>query len=301
MSKDTVVIQASNITKKYKNTIAVDGIDFTVQRGQFFGMLGPNGAGKTSVMKMFYNLVIRNEGDLKVLGMDPKTQEVEIKYRIGIVPQEDNLDPDLTVKENLEIYSNYFGIPHKISKEKINTLFHFFDLEGKEDVNINELSGGMKRRLVIIRALLNDPELLLLDEPTTGLDPQARHLIWDKLNSLKKQGMTLVITTHYMDEASQLCDRIIIMNRGQIVIEGNPHKLMEKNFEKYVLETENVELNVDIGNIRHEAYGIRCFFYSNNKEKLFKLRDHIGNHSIIVRNATLEDLFLKLTGRKLDE
>ncbi|MBN2029531.1 ATP-binding cassette domain-containing protein [bacterium] len=288
-------------SQKYKNITAVDGIDFTVRRGEFFGMLGPNGAGKTSVMKMFYNLVIRNGGDLNVLGMDPKTQEVEIKYRIGIVPQEDNLDPDLTVKENLEIYSNYFGIPSKISKERINVLFHFFDLVGKEDVNINELSGGMKRRLVIIRALLNDPELLLLDEPTTGLDPQARHLIWDKLNSLKKQGMTLVITTHYMDEASQLCDRIIIMNRGQIVIEGNPHKLMQENFEKYVLETENVELNVDISNIRHEAYGIRCFFYSNNKEQLFKLRDHIGNHSIIVRNSTLEDLFLKMTGRKLNE
>lgn len=300
MSKDTV-IQASQIGKKYKDITAVNGIDFTVRRGQFFGMLGPNGAGKTSVMKMFYNLVTRNEGDLKVLGMDPKINEVEIKYRIGIVPQEDNLDPELTVKENLEIYSNYFGIPNSVSKERINSLFHFFDLTGKEQVNINELSGGMKRRLVIIRALLNDPELLLLDEPTTGLDPQARHLIWDKLNALKKQGMTLVITTHYMDEASQLCDRIIIMNKGEIVIEGNPHRLMQKNFEKYVLETENVKLNVDIGNIRHEAYGNRCFFYSNDKENLFTLRDHIGNHSIIIRNATLEDLFLKITGRKLDE
>lgn len=295
------IIQASKITKNYKNITAVDGIDFTVKRGDFFGMLGPNGAGKTSVMKMFYNLVKRNGGDLKVLGMDPKINEAEIKYRIGIVPQEDNLDPDLNTRENLEIYSNYFGIPRSISKERIKTLFDFFDLVGKEHVHINELSGGMKRRLVIIRALLNDPELLLLDEPTTGLDPQARHLIWDKLNALKKQGMTLVITTHYMEEASQLCDRIIIMNRGQIVIEGNPHQLMEKNFEKYVLETENVTLDVNIGDIRHEAHGNRCFFYSNDKEHLFTLRNLIGNHSIIIRNATLEDLFLKITGRQLNE
>ncbi|MCJ7811955.1 ABC transporter ATP-binding protein [bacterium] len=295
------VIQAFKIIKKYKDIIAVNEIDLTVKRGDFFGMLGPNGAGKTSVMKMFYNLVKRNGGDLKVLGMDPKTNEVEIKHRIGIVPQEDNLDPDLNVKENLEIYSNYFGIPNHISKERINKLFDFFDLVGKERSNINELSGGMKRRLVIIRALLNDPELLLLDEPTTGLDPQARHLIWDKLNSLKKQGMTLVMTTHYMEEASHLCDRIIIMNRGQIVMEGNPQQLMEKNFEKYVLETENVNLNFDITGIRHEAYGNRRFFYSDDKERLFKLRDYIGNHSIIIRNSTLEDLFLKITGRKLNE
>jgi len=295
------VIRAAGLVKKYKNLTAVDGIDFSVHRGDFFGMLGPNGAGKTTVMKMFYNLVRRNDGELRILDKDPKVSEVEIKHRIGIVPQEDNLDPDLTVKENLEVYSNYFGLPRKKSKDRINELFQFFDLVGKENVHINELSGGMKRRLIIIRALLNSPELLLLDEPTTGLDPQARHLIWDKLRELKKHGMTLVITTHYMEEASHLCDRIIIMNRGKIVIEGNPNQLMQKNFEKYVLETENVQIDLDIGTIRSDHYGSRCFFYSNNKEQLFKLRDRIGNHSIMVRNATLEDLFLKLTGRKLDE
>jgi lipooligosaccharide transport system ATP-binding protein len=296
------LIEVSNIFKKYNDIMAVDDVSFFAKKGECLGLLGPNGAGKTTIVKMLHNLVKRDKGSVKILGYDPKFNEVEVKYRLGIVPQEDNLDPDLNVIENLEIYANYFGIHSKRAKNKIDELLGFFDLTDKRNNKIQQLSGGMKRRLVIIRSLLNNPSILFLDEPTTGLDPQARHLIWDKLRELKtNNSLTIILTTHYMEEASQLCDRLMILNKGKLIIEGNPHKLLEENFENFVLETENFNIDFDLQDIRHEFHGNRIFFYSNEQDKLFSLKECVGSKSIILRNSTLEDLFLKLTGRQLNE
>jgi lipooligosaccharide transport system ATP-binding protein len=294
------LIEARQIVKRYRETDAVRGIDFTVRRGECFGILGPNGAGKTSIIKMLYNLVRRDGGELLIDGRDPQVHPVEVKSRMGVVPQEDNLDPDLNVLENLEIYSNYFALRRGDAEARMRELCRFFELEHKKGHRVQELSGGMKRRLVIIRALLNAPELLLLDEPTTGLDPAARHLIWDKIRDLKKRGITAVLTTHYMEEASNLCDRILIMDRGRIILEGRPRSLVERHFEKYVLETQSVSIDWDLADLRHESYGNRHFFYSDDEKRLFSLSECFGSDSIILRNATLEDLFLRKTGRRFE-
>ncbi|MFH1760157.1 MAG: ATP-binding cassette domain-containing protein [bacterium] len=298
MHKD-IVIQASSILKEFKEVTALDHIDFTVYRGECFGMLGPNGAGKTTMMKMLYNFTVKNGGSLKVFDLDPAINSVGIKFRTGVVPQEDNLDPELTAQENLEIFSRYYGLSKTYISERINQLFKFMNLENKKKNKIKELSGGMQRRLVIMRALINKPELLLLDEPTTGLDPAARHLIWDRLRSLKDEGTTMVLTTHYMEEAAQLCDNLVIMDKGKILKEGNPHELLRDNFERYVLETGDVQTQVQ--GCRMEIHNHRRYCYSDNQEQLLQIKDSITDNRVVIRNASLEDLFLKLTGRVLDE
>ncbi|MEA2498116.1 MAG: lipooligosaccharide transport system ATP-binding protein, partial [Actinomycetota bacterium] len=222
------LIEAHDLTKKFDAFVAVDGIDFEVRRGEAFGFLGPNGAGKTSTMRMIGCTSPPSGGMLKVIGMDPVAQASQIKARIGVVPQIDNLDIELTARENLEMYARYFDVPRDVAKTRIDELIDFVQLTEKANSKVEPLSGGMKRRLTIARALVNQPELLLLDEPTTGLDPQARHLVWDRLYRLKQRGVTLVITTHYMDEAEQLCDRLVVMDKAKIVAEGSPRELIAR-------------------------------------------------------------------------
>jgi lipooligosaccharide transport system ATP-binding protein len=277
----------------------VDGVSFDVHAGEFFGLLGPNGAGKTTIMKMLYHFCKRSEGELKVLGFDPE-KDIS-KYQLGIVPQENNLDPELSLWENLYVYCNYYGMDPKIRFDRIETLLDFFNLGNYKHRNIRELSGGIKRQLVIVRSLLNNPKLLLLDEPTTGLDPAARHLIWNKLRELKKSGITLLLTTHYMEEAAHLCDRLLIMDTGRILIEGKPRELVNEHFEKFVLEIEqDFPASVEI---RKENDGSHFFYYSNNEFILRSLLEKSANTNYkatgasILRQPTLEDLFLKLTGK----
>ena len=230
------LVHARGLCKEFGDLVAVDGVDFEVRAGEAFGFLGPNGAGKSSTMKMIGAVSPRTGGDLQVLGRDPDERGQEIRARLGVVPQEDNLDQELTVYENLLIYGRYFGMTRKVINERIDDLLSFAQLDERRDSKVEPLSGGMKRRLTIARGLINTPELLLLDEPTTGLDPQARHLLWDRLYRLKRDGVTLIITTHYMDEAEQLCDRLVIMDNGKIVAEGSPRDLIEQHTRREVLE-----------------------------------------------------------------
>ena len=222
------LISARSLSKSFEDFVAVDAIDFEVQRGEVFGFLGPNGAGKTSTMRMIGCTSPRTSGDLEVLGRDPANHASEIKARIGVVSQTDNLDIELSVRENLEMYARYFDVDRSTAKKRVDELIDFVQLREKTDSRVEPLSGGMKRRLTIARALVNEPDLLLLDEPTTGLDPQARHLVWDRLYRLKQRGVTLVITTHYMDEAEQLCDRLVVMDNAKIVAEGSPRELITR-------------------------------------------------------------------------
>src|SRR5215217_1757065 len=233
---------ARDLKKSYNGFEAVKGVDFEVYRGECFGFLGPNGAGKTTTMKMIYGAVIPTSGELDVAGLDVRRCEREIKRRIGVVPQENNLDDDLMVKENLLVYGRYYDLPRKLALQRAEELLDFVQLTEKADSKVEQLSGGMKRRLLIARALINDPEIVVLAEPTTGLDPQARHLVWDRLFRLKQRGVTLVLTTHYMDEAEQLCDLLVIMDRGRIVAEGSPRALIERYSTREVVELRfNVE------------------------------------------------------------
>src|SRR6186997_2592504 len=237
MSGSPSLVHARGLTKRYANGFtAVDGVDFDVLPGKAFGFLGPNGAGKTSTMRMIACSSPITEGDLSVIGMDPRTQAREIKSRLGVVPQMDNLDTELTVRENLEMYARYFDIPGDVARKRATELLEFVQLDERAKDQVEPLSGGMKRRLTIARALINEPELVILDEPTTGLDPQARHLLWERLYQLKRQGVTLVLTTHYMDEAEQLCDRLVVMDNARIVAEGSPHELIRSYSTKEVLE-----------------------------------------------------------------
>ncbi len=233
-----IVVSAENLTKRYGDLVAVDGINFSVEQGECFGFLGPNGAGKTTTIKMIQCVSPKTSGKLEVLGMDVDLYPKEIKRNLGVVPQENNLDPDFTVYENLMVYSRYFSIPKNEAKERIEKLLRFMQLEEKRDAIIERLSGGMKRRLILARALLNEPKILILDEPTVGLDPQARHLIWDRIRSLKKEGVTTILTTHYMEEASQLCDRLVIMDYGKILVEGRPEDLVREQIGTSILETK---------------------------------------------------------------
>jgi lipooligosaccharide transport system ATP-binding protein len=297
------LIQARQLVKNYNAFRAVDGVDFDVYAGECFGFLGPNGAGKSTLMKMIYCFSPRSGGNLSVFGLDPDRNSSEIKNRIGVVAQTDNLDDEISVIQNLEIYAGFFGLSRKQTRAKIQALLEFMALEAKAKARIRELSGGMKRRLVIARALLNDPELIVLDEPTTGLDPQVRHLIWAKLRELKNQGVTLLLTTHYMEEAHELCDRLLVMDKGKVLDSGKPKELVQKSMPPYVLELPIAYRDIVSGwpsSIQVESHGDKLFLYSHSPEVLEKAAVELHGE-FRIRTTGLEDLFLKLTGRDLHE
>jgi lipooligosaccharide transport system ATP-binding protein len=303
-----VVIRAKDLRKTYKDFVAVDGINFDVYRGESFGLLGPNGAGKSTTMKMISSVSQRTSGELEILGKEPNTQGPEIRAHLGVVPQKDLLDRELKVWENLMVYGRYFGLSRKWLKLKIEELLDFAQLQDKRNAKADDLSGGMQRRLAIARGLVNEPEILLLDEPTTGLDPQARHILWDRLFRLKEQGVTLVITTHYMDEAEQLCDRLIVMDKGQIMAEGSPAELIKKYSSKEVVElrfgtdrNEQVAKDLEGMGERMEILPDRILIYAEKGEELLTKIIESGKHPVtsLVRRSSLEDVFLRLTGRTL--
>ncbi|MEY4321060.1 MAG: hypothetical protein RLZZ471_1001 [Actinomycetota bacterium] len=304
------MIVAKGLTKKYGDFVAVDGIDFEVKRGESFGLLGPNGAGKSTTMRMIASTSQRTSGDLSILDLDPNTKGPQIRAHLGVVPQQDNHDRELKVWENLYIYGRYFGLGRKYLKAKIEELLDFAQLQEKRNVKVDELSGGMQRRLTIARGLINEPEILMLDEPTTGLDPQARHILWDRLFRLKEQGVTLVITTHYMDEAEQLCDRLIVMDKGKIMAEGSPADLIKRYSSKEVLEVrfgsaKNAEVGEKLSKLgdRVETLPDRILIYSADGEKILSEIHKLGfePQTSLVRRSSLEDVFLRLTGRTLVE
>ena len=304
------LISACALTKTYGDFVAVDQINFEVAKGESFGLLGPNGAGKSTIMRMIGATLQRTSGELTVLGKDPEKFGPQIRAHLGVVPQQDNLDSELTVRENLYIYGRYFGLSKKFLTPKINELLEFAQLEEKRDVKVEALSGGMKRRLTIARALVSEPEILMLDEPTTGLDPQARHILWDRLFRLKEMGVTLLLTTHFMDEAEQLCQRLIVMDKGKIMAEDSPAELIRKYVTKEVLElrfgSDKNSLYVD--QLRQKCDRIeqlpdRILHYANDGETLLTEIVGSGLHPItsLVRRSSLEDVFLRLTGRSLIE
>ena len=303
-----LVITAKGLRKTYGDFVAVDSIDFEVKRGESFGLLGPNGAGKSTTMRMITSTLQRTAGELQILGKDPDEFGPEIRAHLGVVPQQDNLDRQLKVWENLLVYGRYFGLSRKFLNAKIDELLAFAQLEEKRNVKTDELSGGMKRRLTIARGLVNEPEILLLDEPTTGLDPQARHILWDRLFRLKELGVTLVLTTHYMDEAEQLCDRIVVMDKGRIMAEGRPPELIKKYSSKEVLEVRfgsqgNAAAAKKLAKVgdRLEVLPDRILVYTENGEKTLEKVTKLGLNPVtsLVRRSSLEDVFLRLTGRTL--
>jgi lipooligosaccharide transport system ATP-binding protein len=307
------LVHARGLTKRFPRLTAVDQVDFDVHAGEAFGFLGPNGAGKTSTMKMIGCASPRSDGELLVMDMDPRVEPSRIKARLGVIPQTDNLDTELTVRENLLMYARYFDIARETATRRASELLDFVQLSDRADAEVEPLSGGMKRRLTIARGLINEPDLLLLDEPTTGLDPQARHVIWDRLYRLKRRGVTLLLTTHYMDEAEQLCDRIVVMDKGKIVAEGSPRQLIERYATREVLELRIdgkgggiddgiVSRMADLGD-RIEALADRLLLYTGDGERaLEQVRNRaIPYESAFVRRSTLEDVFLRITGRSLIE
>jgi len=302
-----ILIEAQNLTKKFGDLVAVDNINFQVFKEECFGFLGPNGAGKTTTMKMIYCVLPLTSGRLTVAGVDVTKQARVIKKIIGVAPQEDNLDPDFTVFHNLIVYARYFDIPKEEAQKRAEELLKFVQLEEKRKVLIDQLSAGMKRRLILARALINEPKILILDEPTTGLDPQARHLIWDKIRSLQKQGVTVVLTTHYMEEATQLCDRTAIMDNGKIVEEGRPSNLIKKHIGEEVLEVAYDEgvlgfLREAFPDARLEVVSDRIQVFTNQPRGVFsEILKKFSFNAAMIRDANLEDVFLKLTGRRLRE
>ncbi len=303
-------VSARRLTKRFGEFTAVDGIDFEVRAGEVFGFLGPNGAGKSSTMRMVGATSDRSGGELSVLGLDPSHHGAQIRSRLGVVPQEDNLDLELSVSDNLYVYGRYFGLPRRQLRGRIAELLEFAQLSERAADKVDNLSGGMKRRLTIARGLINEPELVLLDEPTTGLDPQARHLLWDRLYSLKQDGVTLVLTTHYMDEAEQLCDRLVVMDKGRIIAAGSPRQLVDRYVTKEV-----VELRFPAGQARRaaprtdglarrvEVIADRLLLYTDDGDAT---AEHVASSTLqpvstLVRRASLEDVFLSLTGRQLDD
>ena len=305
------LVVGRRVTKRFGSFVAVDGIDFHVEQGEAFGFLGPNGAGKTSTMRMVGCISPISDGELTVLGMDPAADGPRIRARLGVVPQEDTLDIELTVRDNLLIYGRYFDLPRPVIRQRADELLEFVQLADRAKSKVDPLSGGMKRRLTIARALINQPELLMLDEPTTGLDPQARHLVWERLYQLKRQGVTLVLTTHYMDEAQQLCDRLVIMDRGRIVAEGSPRQLIEQHSTRDVVELRftsdeertNALRRLEKDGERVEPLADRVLVYTPDGEAAAERLTSDGLHpdSLLVRRSTLEDVFLSLTGRTLEE
>ncbi|MDA8048241.1 MAG: ABC transporter ATP-binding protein [Actinomycetota bacterium] len=302
------LVRARNLVKAFGRFQAVDSVSFDVARGEAFGFLGPNGAGKSSTMRMISCVSPRTSGELTVLGLDPDRDGPRIRARLGVVPQEDNLDPELTVRENLYVYGRYFDIPKMALRERIEQLLGFAQLTERGGDRVEPLSGGMKRRLTIARSLVNEPDLLLLDEPTTGLDPQARHALWDRLYRLKAQGVTLVLTTHYMDEAEQLCDRLVVMDRGRIVAGGSPRQLIERHSTREVVElrftpgeTERMAEKVSDLADRVEILPDRLLLYTADGDAVVEAlgRRRLEPLSVLARRSTLEDVFLQLTGRQL--
>ena len=300
---------ADRLTKRFGDFTAVDEISFVVERGETFGVLGPNGAGKSSTMKMVSTVSPRSGGELSVFGLDPATDGREIRARLGVVPQEDILDQDLTARENLMIYQRYFGVPWTKTRAKADELLEFVQLADRGDSRVEPLSGGMKRRLTIARALVNDPELMLLDEPTTGLDPQARHLLWERLYRLKEQGVTLLLTTHYMDEAEQLADRLVIMDQGRIVAEGSPHDLIATHTTREVVElrfesgSNGLDAVAAAAGMRVDELPDRHLVYADDGDAAIEHLRDAGVHPLgtYIRRSSLEDVFLTLTGRSLNE
>jgi lipooligosaccharide transport system ATP-binding protein len=305
---DEPLIYARGLVKRFGDFTAVDGIDVEVRRGEAFGFLGPNGAGKSSTMRMVGCVSPPSGGVLRILGRDPDRDGPAIRARLGVCPQLDNLDVELTVRENLTTYARFFGIPRKAARRRADELLEFVQLSERADSKVEPLSGGMKRRLTIARALVNEPEIILLDEPTTGLDPQARHLVWERLFRLKQQGVTLVLTTHYMDEAEQLCDRLVVMDDGRIVAEGSPRALIERYSTREVVElrfaAESQEAFADkltgLGE-RIEVLPDRILLYvTDGDDAVDELQGRaLRPASVLVRRSTLEDVFLHLTGRTL--
>ena len=307
MSAEAPLIHARGLVKRFGPLTAVDGIDFDVRRGEAFGFLGPNGAGKSSTMRMIGCVSPVTEGTLRILDLDPDRDGPQIRGRLGVVPQQDTLDTELTVRENIVIYGRYFGLSRRDLRRRADELLTFVQLLERANDRVEPLSGGMKRRLTIARALVNDPELLLLDEPTTGLDPQARHALWDKLFRLKQQGVTLVLTTHYMDEAEQLCDRLVIMDRGRIAEEGSPVELIQRLSTREVVElrfpgeSPTIDEGLFNGQVaRVETLPDRLLLYTDDGDALVPVaHERLHPQSVLVRRSTLEDVFLRLTGRTL--
>jgi lipooligosaccharide transport system ATP-binding protein len=304
------LIRARGLTKRFGTFTAVDGIDFEVAPGEAFGFLGPNGAGKTSTMRMIGCVSPVTEGELSILGLDPERDGPRIRARIGVVPQQDTLDTELTVEDNLVIYGRYFGLKRSEARRRANELLDFVQLSDRAKSQVEPLSGGMKRRLSIARSLINQPDLMLLDEPTTGLDPQARHMVWDRLYRLKQRGVTLVLTTHYMDEAEQLCDRLVVMDKAKIVAEGSPRQLIEQYSTKEVTEMRfdpavQDQLGSELDGLaeRVERLPDRVLLYTDDGEAAAAAAHARGlrPETVLVRRSTLEDVFLRLTGRSLIE
>lgn len=299
------VVSARQLTKKYDELVAVDHIDFDIEEGEIFGFLGPNGAGKSTTMRMVQGVSPITSGKLEVLGMDVTGHSKEIKARIGVVPQENNLDPDFTVIRNLTTYARYFRISHAEAEKRARRLLDLMHLEDKADVDIDELSGGMKRRLIVARALINEPRLLILDEPTTGLDPQARHLIWEQIRELRRNGATIIISTHYMDEAEQLCDRLVIMEGGRFLVEGRPRDLIQQVVGPCVMEViepngKDIEDHLRATSDQVERSADRIYVYAKECQIVqSEFRKSYPDTYSTVRPATLEDVFLRLTGRRL--
>jgi lipooligosaccharide transport system ATP-binding protein len=309
-----VLVQASGLTKRFGDFTAVDGIDFSIPRGEAFGFLGPNGAGKSSTMRMVGCVSPPTSGELTILGMDPVRNGPAIRARLGVVPQENTLDIELTVRENLLVYGRYFGLARAVIRERSDMLLDFVQLSDRAEDTVDPLSGGMKRRLVIARSLINEPDILLLDEPTTGLDPQARHIVWDRLFRLKQRGVTLILTTHYMDEAEQLCDRLVVMDTGRIVAEGSPRALIGQYSTPEVLEVrfdpgdheqaaEKLAALPAGTSERLEVLADRVLVYTRNGDEALAAVRGLGLEPItsLARRSTLEDVFLRLTGRQLDD
>jgi lipooligosaccharide transport system ATP-binding protein len=302
------VIEASELTKTYGELRAVDEISFAVSPGESFGLLGPNGAGKSTTMRMIGGTTLRTSGTLLVNGLDPEVHGPEVRANLGVVPQQDNLDTELRARDNLIMYGRYFGLPYSYLRPRADELLEFAQLTEKADEKVDNLSGGMKRRLTIARALVNEPRILLLDEPTTGLDPQARHILWDRLFRLKEQGVTLIVTTHFMDEAEQLCDRLIVMDNGRIVAEGSPADLIRQYSTREVLEVRfgsdrNAALVERLRGFadRIEPLPDRVLLYTEDGEGALEAvrRDGLEPVTSLVRRSSLEDVFLRLTGRSL--
>src|SRR5947209_5585225 len=307
---EPALIRARGLTKRFGSFVAVDAIDCDVAPGEAFGFLGPNGAGKTSTMRMIGAVSPVSDGDLTVLGLDPRTQGPAIRARLGVVPQQDTLDTELTVRENLVLYGRYFGMSRDECNRRADELLDFAQLTERQNDEVEPLSGGMKRRLTIARALINQPDLLLLDEPTTGLDPQARHLLWDRLYRLKQRGVTLVLTTHYMDEAEQLCDRLVVMDKARIVAEGSPRELIERYSTREVTELrfavgvqDSLDGQLDGLAERVELLPDRVLLYADDGEAAVAAAHQRGlrPETVLVRRSSLEDVFLRLTGRSLIE
>lgn len=300
-AQDSPAVVASGLTKRYDELTAVDAIDFTVARGETFGFLGPNGAGKSTTMRMIYCRTPLTSGQLLVEGMDVTTQQSRIKSTVGVVPQENNLDPDIDVIGNLLTYARYFRIPGREARVRAVELLQFLGLEEKKHVNVEALSGGMKRRLVLARSLMNNPSVLVLDEPTTGLDPQVRHAMWERLRELRRRNTTVVVSTHYMEEAEKLCDRLQIMDHGKILATGTPAELITRYAFNYVLEVHDVDgrpLVQTQDQVSGEIHGVTHYYFASAPESLSAVMKQYPGHQSLLRPANLEDVFLRLTGRE---